>query len=129
MSDSCNALSYSLPGSSVHGKNTRVGCHFLLQGIFPIQELNSGLLHYRQILYQLSYKGSLKISLVIPHSCLVLRSFPIFDILSIICNLPRWSLDIERKDSKVWDLKITWKNPLGQTTSSFAKCKQQRVWS
>ena len=32
------------------------GFHFLLQGIFPTQELNLGLLHYRQILYQLSYE-------------------------------------------------------------------------
>ena len=32
--------------------------HFLLQGIFPTQELNPGLLHCRQILYQLSYKES-----------------------------------------------------------------------
>ena len=102
LSDSCNPLDYSLPGSSVHGKNTRVGCHFLLQGIFPTQELNSGLLHYRQILYQLSYKGSLKISLVISHSCLVLRSFSIFNLQSMICNSPRWSLDREREDSKVY---------------------------
>ena len=40
------------------GKNTGVGCHFLLQGIFPTQGLNPGLLHCRQILYQLSYQGS-----------------------------------------------------------------------
>ena len=40
------------------GKNTRVGYHFLLQGIFPTQRLNLGILHCRQILYQLSYKGS-----------------------------------------------------------------------
>ena len=36
-----------------------MGCHFLLQGIFPTQEGNPGLLHCRQILYQLSYKGNL----------------------------------------------------------------------
>ena len=36
------------------GKNSGVGCHFLLQGIFPTQTLNSGLLHCRQILYHLS---------------------------------------------------------------------------
>ena len=36
-----------------------MGCHFLLQEIFPTQESNRGLLHYRQILYQLSYEGSL----------------------------------------------------------------------
>ena len=37
-----------------------VGCHFLLQGIFLIHEWKPGLLHCRQILYQLSYKGSPK---------------------------------------------------------------------
>ena len=30
----------------------------LLQGIFPTEGLNAGLLHCRQILYQLSHKGS-----------------------------------------------------------------------
>ena len=39
-------------------KNTGVGSLFLLQGIFLTQELNWGLLHFRQILYQLSYQGS-----------------------------------------------------------------------
>ena len=38
------------------GKNTGVGYHFL-QGIFPTQGLKAGLLHCRQILYQLSYQG------------------------------------------------------------------------
>ena len=40
------------------GKNTGVGCYFLLQEIFPSQESSLGLLHCRQILYQLGYKGS-----------------------------------------------------------------------
>ena len=35
-----------------------MGSHFLLQGIFPIQGLNPGLLHCRQILYHLSHQGS-----------------------------------------------------------------------
>ena len=39
------------------GQNTGVGSLSLLQGIFPIQESNPGLLHCRQILYQLSHKG------------------------------------------------------------------------
>ena len=39
------------------GKNTGVGCHFLLQWIFRTQGLNLGLLHCRWILYQLSYEG------------------------------------------------------------------------
>ena len=40
-------------------KNTGVGCHFLLQGIFPIQGFNRGLFHCRQVLYHLSYQGRL----------------------------------------------------------------------
>ena len=40
------------------GKNTGVGSHSHLQGIFLIQESNPGLLHYRQILYHLSHQGS-----------------------------------------------------------------------
>ena len=40
------------------GKKMGVGCHFLLQGIFPTQGPNLGLLHCRQILYQLCYEGS-----------------------------------------------------------------------
>ena len=40
------------------GKNTRMGCHFVLQGIFPIQGSNPRLPHCRQILYNLSHQGS-----------------------------------------------------------------------
>ena len=51
----------SPPGFSVHGnfpgKNTRVSCHFLPQGIFQSQGWNPGLLHCRQILYYLSHQG------------------------------------------------------------------------
>ena len=45
------------PMEWVEGKNTGVGCHFLLQGTFPTQELNLGLLNCRQILSWLSYRG------------------------------------------------------------------------
>ena len=51
----------SPPGSSVHarlGKNTGVGCHALLQGIFPTQGSNLRLLLGRQILYHEGYLGS-----------------------------------------------------------------------
>ena len=36
--------------------NSGVGSLSLLQGIFSTQELNQGLLHCKQILYQLSYQ-------------------------------------------------------------------------
>ena len=43
------------------GQNTGEGSYSLLQGIFPTQGSNSGLLHYRWILYQLRHKGSWRI--------------------------------------------------------------------
>ena len=58
----CNPMDCSPPGSSVLGdspsRNTGVGCHALLQGLFPIQGSNPGLSHHRQILYHLSHQGS-----------------------------------------------------------------------
>ena len=39
------------------GKNTGLGCHSFLQGIFLTQGSNRGLLHCRQILYHLSHQG------------------------------------------------------------------------
>ena len=65
VSDSSWPHDCSLPGSPVHGdfpsKNTEVGYHVLLQGNSPTQGLNPGLPHWREILYQLSYLGSLRI--------------------------------------------------------------------
>ena len=56
----CNPMDWSSPGSSVHrdspGKNTGLGCHALLQGIFPTQGSNPSLPYCRRILYHLSYK-------------------------------------------------------------------------
>ena len=58
----CDPMDCSLPGSSVHrdspGKNTGVGCHALLQGVFPTQGSNPDLTHRRWILYHLSHQES-----------------------------------------------------------------------
>jgi len=53
-SQSCSTLSFL-------GQNTGVGSLPLLQAIFPTQGTNPGLPHCRQILYQLSHKGSPRI--------------------------------------------------------------------
>ena len=46
-----------------------MGCQALLQGIFPTQGLNLDLLHYRQILYHLSYqRHASKVMLKILHA-------------------------------------------------------------
>ena len=62
--DSLQLLDCSPPGS-IHGdspgKNTGVGCHALLQGIFPTQGSNPGLPHCRHVVYHLSHQGSPRI--------------------------------------------------------------------
>ena len=58
----CNPRDHGLPGSTSPGKNAGVGCHALLQGIFPTQGLKPGLPYRGQILYHLSHHsiGKLK---------------------------------------------------------------------
>ena len=55
----CDSMDWRQPGSSVHGdspcKNTGVGCHAFLHGIFLTQGWNPGLPHCRQILYHLTF--------------------------------------------------------------------------
>ena len=58
----CDPMNCSPPGFAVHeifqAKDTGVGCHFLLQGIFPTQGLNPCLLLGRHL--PLRYLGSLR---------------------------------------------------------------------
>ena len=59
----------SLPAEpAAKPKNTGVRSLSLLQQIFLTQESNQGLLHCRQILYQLSYQGSPKPKVVYANS-------------------------------------------------------------
>ena len=66
--------------SSVHGnysdKNTGVGCPALLQGIFPTQKSNPGLLHCRWILYCVNHQRSPFNSSVQSLSCVQLFAAP-----------------------------------------------------
>ena len=60
---------HELPTRLLHpwdfpGKNTRVGCHFLLQEIFLTQGLSPGLSHCRHTLYHLSHQASSAVWLV-----------------------------------------------------------------
>ena len=59
----CDPMNCSPPDSSVHGilqaRILELGSHSLLQGIFPTQGSNPGLLDCRQILYCLSHQESL----------------------------------------------------------------------
>ena len=64
VSESCSVVSDSLRPHGLQnpwnspGQNTGVASLFLFQEIFPTQGLNPRLPHCRQILYQLSHKGS-----------------------------------------------------------------------
>ena len=63
-SESCSVVADSLRPHGLYSpwnsacQNTGEGSLSLLQGIFPIQESNPGLLHCKQMLYQLSYEGT-----------------------------------------------------------------------
>ena len=62
------------------GKNTRVGSHSLLWGIFPTQGSSPSLLHCRQILFHLSHQGNS----IIMHS----RLKRLFITVNIILKFP-----------------------------------------
>ena len=77
-----DSLPTELPGKP---KNTGVNSRSLLQGIFPTQELNQGLLHCRSILYWLSYKGRPRITNLI---IIALHFFCLF-LCFVFANLGR----------------------------------------
>ena len=56
-------------------RNTGVGCHFLLQGIFLTQGSNQGLLCYRQILHQLSHQRKPKRTFIMSIKCYICSPF------------------------------------------------------
>ena len=87
----------SLPaGPQGKPKDTGVGSLSLLQEIFPTQGSNWGLLHCRQILYQLSYQGS-------PASISSDGNAPRVGHLSPTAHLPWMTLQCPRSDGS-WDL-------------------------
>ena len=76
-------------------KNTGVGSLSLLQWIFLTQELNQGLLHCRQIPYQLSYEGAgpCWVSILNTAVCTCLPQTPYLS-LSPTFPLEVWSLSL-----------------------------------
>ena len=83
------------------GKNTGVGCHSLLQKIFPTQALNSGPLHCRQFLYRLNNRSNLEkpfLDSTVPTSCYPLSYFPLTmkyqDCLRLLSPVPHLPLSL-----------------------------------
>ena len=64
----CNPMDGSPPGSSVHGilRNTRVGCHFLLQGIFLTHGSNLSLLNWQADIFTTEPPGKSQVMFLDP---------------------------------------------------------------
>ena len=99
------------------GKSTGVGCHFLLQGIFPTQGSNPGLQHCRQTLYCLSHQGKSKAEepeIKLPTSVGSLRKqkssrkTSTSALLTTPKPLTVWVTTNCRKYLKTWEYQITW---------------------
>ena len=104
------------------GKNRGVGCHFLLQGIFPTQGSNPGLLYCRQILYRWATGEALQfcreiknidswnISVFIFFSCLhCCRA-------SLVAQLVKNLLAMR----ETWVLSLGWEDPLEKGTATHS---------
>ena len=78
-------------------KSTEVGCHFLLQGIFPTQGLNPSLPHCRWTLYRLSYQESWIFILL----SYILGHFRCFQ-LSVIKNKSTVNTFVYQLSTRLW---------------------------
>ena len=76
------------------GKNTGVGCHALLQEIFPTPGWNPGLPHCRQILYCLSHQESPRYYVL--NICYVLGTVLVLALVMKTCVMvqPLWGVDV-----------------------------------
>ena len=99
----CDPMDCIPADSSVHGdspgKNIGVGCRALLQGTFPTQELNQGLLHCRFFPGELPRKPFISVISLVTQLCLTLHGLqhtrlpclsPTPGACSNSCPLSRW---------------------------------------
>ena len=89
----CDPIDYSLYSWNSPDKNTGVGCHSLLQGMFLTQGSNAGLPHCRQIFYCLSHQGSGSICgpLVCGQATFRFRFSSVAQLCPTLCNSMDWS--------------------------------------
>ena len=113
--------SLQLPDSSIHGiflgKNTGVVCHFLLQGIFPTQGSNPGLLHYRQDALPSEPPGKPSQSLLLLLLLLLLSRFSRFR----LCVIP-WTAAYQAPPSMGFSGQQYWSGvPLPSLSQSLSR--------
>ena len=108
------------------GKNTGVGCHALLQGIFPTQGSNPSLPHCRWILYHLSHQGSPRILEWVAHPFSRYLSNP-----GIKTELQADSLlaELPGKSKYIWNGSdiLAWRIPWTEETGGLQSTGSQRV--
>ena len=132
-SESCSLVSDSLWPHGLYstrnspGQNTGVGSLSLLQGIFPTQRSNPSLLHCRQILYQLSHKGSPSLSWILhllsfDSSYYILYMVLTFTALSSQTTLCSSSLFELHKGGPSTIYKRQWIQILDYWTARFSYC-------
>ena len=113
------------------GKNTGVGCHFHLQRGFPTQGLNSGLPHYRQILYHLNHRGNIPLWLFeyweFPHSnhsAIQVSSYT----LPVLSPFLRWqAVLLVYKLSTPHSSTLAWKTPWMEEPGRLQSMESLRV--
>ena len=124
LSRSVVSNSCSPPGSSVHGdspaKNTGVGCHALLQGIFPTQGSNPGLPHCRQIPYHLSPQGyPYKKGLLANGGEISAEIFWASLVAHLVKNLPAMR--------ETWIRSLGWEDPLEKEKTTHSRILAWRI--
>ena len=130
-----DAMDCRPPGSFVHGdspgKNTGIGCHALLQGIFPTQGSNPGLSQCRQILlsYEPPGRGLFMIwSYSIPATHILENNYitevlPGVRVLSPKSGSPAWGRGIGRRSlQNIW----LWR-PVGLSVGTPQDWVRQRL--
>ena len=135
-SESCSVVSNSLWPHGLYSswnspvQSTRVGSLSLLHEIFPTQESNRGLLHWRRILYQLSYEGSPMAHIkemisMRPGSC-------IFPYIETLLNSLTWDIwpPLIKSNLSVFQLSdFYWKSPVYSGSSFMSSEKSLRaIW-
>ena len=111
------------------GNSTGVDCHFLLQGIFPNQGLNLGLLHCRQMLYRLSQQGTRSWCMIFLMSCwilvarILLRIFASMFISDICLQVSFFVASLSAFGIRVM---VASENEFGSLPSSAIFCKSLR---
>ena len=116
------------------GKSTGVGFCFLLQRIFLIKGLNSGLPHCKQMLYHLSYQGSLD-SILKSRDITWLTKIHIVKAM-VFPGSHVWMWELDHKEGWLWKdwcfqtvvLEKTLKSPLDSKEIKPVNLKENQPW-